>query len=49
MYDPRNSENGWEKPSEGYCDQPYVVKTLDGAWLFNSGNPMMQVNKRSEK
>ncbi|NLG28788.1 MAG: exo-alpha-sialidase [Chloroflexi bacterium] len=33
MYDPRNLANGWEIPSLGYCDQPYVVKTLDGAWL----------------
>lgn len=24
---------GWEIPSEGYCDQPYVVKMPDGAWL----------------
>ena len=24
---------GWETPSENYCDQPYVVKTDDGAWL----------------
>ena len=33
MIDPRDIANGWEIPSEGYCDQPYVVKTLDGAWL----------------
>ena len=33
MHDPRDIENGWEIPSEGYCDQPFVVKTLDGAWL----------------
>ena len=25
--DPRHIENGWEIPSEGYCDQPYIVKT----------------------
>lgn len=31
--DPRNIANGFEIPSEGYCDQPYVVKTDDGAWL----------------
>jgi len=24
---------GWEIPSENYCDQPYVLKTDDGAWL----------------
>jgi len=24
---------GWEIPSEGYCDQPYVVKLSDGTWL----------------
>jgi len=24
---------GWEIPSEGYCDQPYVVKLPDGTWL----------------
>lgn len=31
--DPRDIANGFEIPSEGYCDQPYVVKTGDGAWL----------------
>ncbi|MCE9616388.1 MAG: exo-alpha-sialidase [Lentisphaerae bacterium] len=31
--DPRLITNGLEIPSEGYCDQPYVVKTTDGAWL----------------
>ena len=29
----RHVENGWEIPSENYCDQPYVVITNDGAWL----------------
>ncbi len=29
----RHIANGWEIPSKGYCDQPYVVKTDDGAWL----------------
>ena len=29
----RNLVNGWEIPSENYSDQPYVVKTDDGAWL----------------
>ena len=29
----RHIANGWEIPSEGYCDQPFVVKTDDGAWL----------------
>lgn len=24
---------GFEIPSEGYCDQPYVVKLADGTWL----------------
>lgn len=24
---------GWEIPSEGYCDQPFVVKLADGTWL----------------
>jgi hypothetical protein len=32
-HDPRNIRHGHEIPSEGYCDQPYVVKTADGAWL----------------
>ena len=32
-HDWRHIENGWEIPSEAYCDQPYVVKTDDGAWL----------------
>jgi len=31
--DPRNLRAGWVIPSERYCDQPYVVKTDDGAWL----------------
>lgn len=31
--DPRNIVNGWPIPSEGYADQPYLVKTDDGAWL----------------
>mgnify|MGYP006290769425 CR=1 FL=1 len=33
MRDPRDIANGFEIPSEGYCDQPYVVRTRDGAWL----------------
>ncbi|MFH1707196.1 MAG: sialidase family protein [Planctomycetota bacterium] len=24
---------GFEIPSEGYCDQPYIVKPADGTWL----------------
>jgi hypothetical protein len=31
--DPRNITGGHEIPSEGYCDQPYIVVTDDGAWL----------------
>ena len=31
--DPRHLSNGWNIPSEGYADQPYIVKTDDGAWL----------------
>ena len=31
--DPRNIRTGWEIPNEGYADQPYIVKTDDGAWL----------------
>lgn len=31
--DPRNIVNGRNIPSEGYADQPYIVKTDDGAWL----------------
>lgn len=31
--DPRHLANGWVIPDEGYCDQPYVVRTADGAWL----------------
>jgi len=31
--DPRHISNGREIPSEGYADQPYVVRTDDGAWL----------------
>ncbi len=33
MIDERNIINGNEIPSEGYCDQPYVVTLPDGAWL----------------
>ena len=29
----RHLLNGREIPSEHYCDQPYVVRTRDGAWL----------------
>jgi len=29
--DPRHIANGWPIPSEGYADQPYIVKTDDGA------------------
>jgi hypothetical protein len=29
----RNIKNGWEIPTESYSDQPYIVKTDDGAWL----------------
>jgi len=31
--DPRNITAGWEIPSETYSDQPYIVRTDDGAWL----------------
>ena len=31
--DPRHISNGHTIPGEDYCDQPYVVKTGDGAWL----------------
>jgi hypothetical protein len=31
--DPRHISNGWKLPSESYADQPYMVKTDDGAWL----------------
>ena len=31
--DARHISNGWNIPSEGYADQPYIVKTDDGAWL----------------
>ena len=30
--DRRHIETGWEIPSEGYCDQPYVVVNGDGSW-----------------
>jgi hypothetical protein len=29
----RQIANGREIPNEGYADQPYIVKTADGAWL----------------
>ena len=31
--DSRHISNGWNISSEGYADQPYIVKTDDGAWL----------------
>ncbi|MDX2036160.1 MAG: LamG-like jellyroll fold domain-containing protein [Isosphaeraceae bacterium] len=31
--DPRRIQSGRPIPSEGYADQPYIVKTNDGAWL----------------
>jgi BNR repeat-like domain len=31
--DPRHIIHGATIPSESYCDQPYIVKTDDGAWL----------------
>jgi hypothetical protein len=31
--DPRHITGGRIIPSEGYADQPYIVKTDDGAWL----------------
>ena len=31
--DSRHLSNGWEIPGDRYCDQPYLVKTDDGAWL----------------
>ena len=33
IQDRRNIATGYEIPKESYCDQPYVVKTDDGAWL----------------
>jgi len=29
----RNIRSGWVIPDESYSDQPYVIKTDDGAWL----------------
>jgi hypothetical protein len=31
--DPRHIANGWQIPTESYSDQPYIVRTDDGAWL----------------
>jgi hypothetical protein len=31
--DLRNIRTGWEIPTLTYSDQPYIVKTADGAWL----------------
>lgn len=31
--DPRHLANGFNIPSEGYANQPYIVRTDDGAWL----------------
>ncbi len=30
---PVDFQTGWEIPSEGYCDQPYIVQLGDGNWL----------------
>ncbi len=30
--DPRHIQTGFEIPSEGYCDQPYVVVNADSTW-----------------
>lgn len=32
--DPRHLSNGLRVPGQTYCDQPYIVKTADGAWLL---------------
>lgn len=34
--DTRNIATGLPIPSEGYADQPYIVKTDDGAWRGSS-------------
>ena len=46
----RNAENGRIIPTENYSDQPYVVRTDDGAWLCcvttgsgNEGEPGQHV------
>ena len=31
--DTRDIRSGWEIPTLTYADQPYIVKTDDGAWL----------------
>ncbi len=33
LHDARNIRNGNVIPDEGYCDQPYIVRTQDGNWL----------------
>jgi hypothetical protein len=33
LIDYRRTQSGSEIPSEGYCDQPYVVVNNDGTWL----------------
>jgi len=32
-WDRRDIKMGWEIPTEAYSDQPYIVRTDDGAWL----------------
>lgn len=32
-FPPVDISTGWKIPSEGYCDQPYIVKLADGTWL----------------
>jgi hypothetical protein len=31
--DSRNITTGWEIPTSSYSDQPYIIRTDDGAWL----------------
>ena len=52
----RHLNNGWQIPSEGYCDQPYVVKTdddMDDAMDTESerqrGNPWKKSQQKKKK
>ena len=37
--DPRHIANGWNIPSEGYADQPYIVQTDDGETVYRRCSP----------
>ena len=37
VFDRRNLIHGNVIPTVGYADQPYIIDTVDGAWLVRGG------------